>query len=117
MNARCVTVLICVVLFTATFVTDVFAQKSNPEFIAVFAPKPEYPNEARAKSWGGSGVVLLNVDTKKGLVISARMLKSTGHKVLDDAALNSFRQWRFKPGASAPKVEVPITFTTTGTTY
>jgi hypothetical protein len=36
------------------------------------------------------------------------------HKVLDDATLNTYRQWRFKPGACAPQVECPITFTTTG---
>ena len=101
-------------IFALITVMSTYAQDSKPRYIAIFAPKPDYPTEARAKNWGGSGMVLLNVDTKKGRVISARMLKSTGHKVLDDAALNSFRQWRFKPGASAPKVEVPITFTATG---
>jgi hypothetical protein len=36
-----------------------------------------------------------------GVVTSVRMEKSTGYKILDDAALNAFRQWRFKPARRA----------------
>jgi TonB family protein len=41
------------------------------------------------------------------------LLKSTGHKILDDAALDAFRQWRFKPG-SVTKVKIPINYTMQG---
>jgi len=61
----------------------------------------------------GSGIVVLNVDPSTGNVTSALLLKSTGHKILDDAALDAFRQWRFKPG-SVHKVKIPINFTMQG---
>ena len=101
------------ICYTATFATAL-ATPPEGENVAIFAPKPEYPPEARAKNWAGDGAVLLNVNVKTGRVISVRMVKSTGHKVLDDATLNSYRQWRFKPGRCAPKVICPITFTATG---
>jgi TonB family protein len=56
---------------------------------------------------------LLNVDPSSGNVTSAQLLKSTGHKILDDSALEAFRQRRFKPG-SVRKVRIPINFTMQG---
>jgi len=78
--------------------------------VAVYAPKPPYPHEARAKGMTGYGFALLEVDPSRGSVTSARLLQSTGHLVLDDAALTTFRRWRFKPG-TVSKVRIPIRFT------
>jgi TonB family protein len=83
---------------------------------AVYATRPLYPAEARSKRWIGAGVVLVNVDQKTGQVTSARMLQSTGHQVLDEQAINAFRQWRFKPGTTR-EVHIPITFTMRGASY
>src|SRR5437773_12157420 len=58
---------------------------------------PYYPRKA---VWGGvtgSGVAILKIDARTGSVTSASMLKSTGQEILDSAALQAFRQWRFKP--------------------
>jgi TonB family protein len=84
--------------------------------LAIFAPRPRYPYEARDKHLAGSGVVLVNVDSPTGYVTSARMLKSTGHQILDEAALEAFRQWRFRPGTVA-KVRIPIHYTMRGARY
>ena len=81
--------------------------------LAVYAPRPAYPYEAREKHLTGSGIVLLNVDSSTGTVVSAQMLKSTGYKVLDDSALEAFRQWRFKPG-TVRKVRIPTNFVMRG---
>jgi TonB family protein len=81
--------------------------------LAIYAPRPEAPFVAWRNEYSGSGVALLEVDKRTGYVTSATMLKSTGHRILDDAALKAFRQWRFKPGAAA-KVRVPITYTHPG---
>jgi TonB family protein len=87
--------------------------RGNSKSFALYAARPRYPYEARAKSMQGTGVVLMRVDSRTGYVTSAQMLKSTGHKLLDDAALEAFRQWRFKPG-TVSVVRSPITFTMRG---
>jgi TonB family protein len=83
---------------------------------AMYGLKPEYPREARAKGLTGSGVVLMKIDPRTGCVTSAWMRKSTGHKILDDAALWALRQWRFRP-RSVTTAEIPIQFTPHGVVY
>jgi TonB family protein len=79
----------------------------------MYGPRPDYPRAARAEGLTGSGVVVVKIDPHTGSVASASMLKSTGHGILDDAAMRAFRQWRFKPGASRT-IEIPVEFTRTG---
>jgi TonB family protein len=77
---------------------------------AIRAPVPVYPAECRARGITGSGIVLATVDTKTGRIIGARMLKSTGNKLLDGSALEALSRWRFKPGATSSQVKIPINF-------
>jgi len=65
---------------------------------ALKAPAPVYPIECRAHRITGSGIVLPTVNKTTGKVIGARMLKSTGNRLLDGSALEALSQWRFKPG-------------------
>jgi TonB family protein len=83
---------------------------------AMYGPRPDYPRAARAKGLTGSGVVVVKIDRQSGSVASASMLKSTGHEILDDAALQAFRQWHFKP-IGLTTVEIPIEFTSKGVSY
>jgi TonB family protein len=55
-------------------------------------------------------MVVMTVDHETGWVTSARMEKSTGSKLLDEAAVEAFSKWRFKPG-TVRHVHSPITFT------
>jgi protein TonB len=71
---------------------------------------PAYPVEARRSRLSGRGTLVGQVDIKTGYVTSVRMEKSTGYKILDDAALAAFRQWRFKPG-TIRKFRTPINYT------
>ena len=64
-----------------------------------------------------SGIVLVDVDRTSGKVTGARILQSTGNPAYDDAAVRKFRQWRFKPGATARHVKIPITFVPAGNRY
>jgi len=83
---------------------------------AMYGLKPEYTREARAKGLTGKGVVLLKIDPSTGYVAAASMLKSTGHEILDNAAVRAFRQLRFRP-RSVTTAEIPIQFTPNGVFY
>ena len=78
--------------------------------MAIYAPRPDYPIEARERHLTGSGVALLQIDKKTGYVTSARMEKSMGHPMLDHAALAAFSRWRFKPG-TVRQIRIPIRYT------
>jgi TonB family protein len=90
---------------------------SGAKAAAIFAPKPDYPYEARSRHVTGSGVCLLTVDVASGNVTDASMAQSIGSPILDNSTTSTFRRWRFRPGAAAPKVKVPITYTMTGASY
>jgi TonB family protein len=81
--------------------------------LALHAPRPDYPYEARHRNITGSGVVALTVDSGTGLVVDAVMEESAGSPILDQSALSAFRRWRFKIG-TPPRVRIPVTFTITG---
>jgi protein TonB len=88
---------------------------SSAKALATYAPRPQYPYEARSRHVTGSGVCVVEV-APSGSVSSASMAQSIGNPILDNAAVSAFRQWRFKPG-SVSKVKIPITFTMTGASY
>jgi protein TonB len=88
---------------------------SSAKALATYAPRPQYPYEARSRRVTGSGVCVVDVGPS-GSVTSASMAQSIGSPILDNAAVSAFRQWRFKPG-SVSKVKIPITFTMTGAQY
>lgn len=89
---------------------------SSAKAVAVSAPRPEYPYEARRSKITGSGVCVMTVDPGSGSVTSADMAQSTGSPILDNAATSAFRRWRFKPG-TVSRVRTPITFTMSGAQY
>ena len=89
---------------------------SQAKAYAVYNPRPPYPYEARAHKIMGSGVITVDVDAASGNVTNASVTQSIGNSILDDAAVSTFRRWRFRPG-SVSKVRIPITFTMTGASY
>jgi protein TonB len=77
-------------------------------------PKPEYPRLAKSRGWQGK--VLLRVQvTADGRSASVQVQQSSGHKQLDEAAVEAVENWTFLPakrGATpvASTVTVPIQF-------
>ncbi len=95
-------------------------ERSEKASFGVFTPpscgvvKPEYPYVARLRGWQGRVVVRALVDAT-GFVSRVRLVRSSGHRVLDDAALEAVRGWRCSParlnGVAVPYwVEVPVVF-------
>ena len=77
-------------------------------------PAPEYPMVARRMAWQGRVVVRVEVlaDGKAGEV---KLQQSSGHSVLDEAAIRAVRNWRFTPAQQAGQLVtkwflVPIPF-------
>jgi TonB family protein len=89
---------------------------SRAKALALYAPRPQYPYEARSRHVTGSGTIVCTVDSASGSVTGCSVSASTGSPILDGAATSAFRQWRFRPGTLS-KVNIPITFTMTGASY
>lgn len=85
---------------------------SNADYL--HNPKPVYPGIARRRHW--EGLVLLRVYvTSDGRCGEVSVQRSSGHEVLDRAALKAVRTWRFVPAkrgdvTQASWVTVPIEF-------
>lgn len=61
-------------------------------------PSPDYPRDALVHQYQGTTTVEFKVD-EAGHLISAKVQKSSGYSILDDAALSIVRnRWRFPPG-------------------
>ena len=89
---------------------------SRAKALAINAPRPAYPYEARARRVTGSGICVVTVDPGSGAVTDATMAQSTGSPILDNSALGAFRNWRFRPG-TVSKVRIPITYTLSGVSF
>ena len=77
-------------------------------------PRPSYPPSARQRNQQGRVMLRVGVSTS-GRASSVRIARSSGHKVLDNAARNAVRRWRFRPATKngkpvAATVTVPISF-------
>lgn len=75
---------------------------------------PTYPWEARRNRWQGTVLLAVTV-SPEGRPIAIDIARSSGYGVLDEAAVEAVRQWRFVPArrngvAVADRVAVPITF-------
>jgi len=76
---------------------------------ATYAPPPRYPAEAKASHLTGSGVFALHI-RPDGHVARVDTEKSTGHHILDDAAISAFREWRFHPQKATWVLRIPIRY-------
>lgn len=98
---------------TETASATTFVQADSKPF-AMNNPRPVYPASARRR--GMQGMVLLQVNVSpKGKVTGIHVMRSSGFRVLDVAALNSVKQWRFMPARKgdvevASTVQVPVRF-------
>lgn len=87
-----------------------------PDYKAAYLnnPRPVYPMVARRMGW--QGLVMLNVEVlAEGACGSVNVQHSSGHEVLDNAAMNAVKSWRFTPArhaghAAAQWFRVPVIF-------
>ncbi len=79
-----------------------------------YAPAPRLPDAAIRQRLTGTGVYAIDVDAG-GQIGDVRVVRSAGHKILDDAAVEALRKWIFRP-RTVYKLTLSITFTGDSTT-
>lgn len=89
------------------------SQPVNWQRYIVYAPKPDYPFEARAKHITGSGLFLLTFNND-GHVENVQVAQSTGCEILDSSVLKAFQRWRATPNPPFLQAKVPVVFTMSG---
>ena len=75
---------------------------------------PNYPRSARIRGWEGQ-VTLSVLVSASGKVIHVDVIRSSGHRILDQVARRAIEEWQFHPALryGSPvesRVEVPIDF-------
>ena len=75
----------------------------------IHAPYPTYPVAARRARISGSGWFQMMV-SKSGKVTEVRVTKSTGSHILDAAAVQALRKWRFRPESGITRANQPMHF-------
>lgn len=78
------------------------------------APKPGYPEPARREGWEGT-VLLRVLVNPQGKAERIELRRSSGFEMLDRAALETVKEWRFHPARYGERqveswVQIPIVF-------
>ena len=81
----------------------------------ISAPKPiQYPRWAMRQGWQGRLEIALEI-LADGSVGRFSVMKSTGYRLLDEAATEAVRTWRFAPATQDGRfvltcIEIPVSF-------
>lgn len=79
------------------------------------SPQPiRYPRWALKQGWQGELLVAVEI-LKNGTVGRWQVMRTTGHRSLDEAAVKAVKTWRFEPGKLRGKaivscIQIPIRF-------
>jgi protein TonB len=98
-------------------VTPPPSMERDPSPIASQSPAPRYPTQALRRGESGSVTVRAEIGAD-GVPTQVSVASSSGSRLLDRAAMDAVRRWRFTPatreGQPAPgTVVVPISFDAT----
>jgi periplasmic protein TonB len=91
--------------------SDQASAKDNFPISDTHNPSPEYPEMAIFLGYQGDVVIRIKVSTR-GASEGVQVLRSSGHKMLDEAATKALKKWRFslgKQGNTAVASSVVIT--------
>jgi TonB family protein len=69
----------------------------------LYADQPQYPYDANlgaaeARDIQANGLFRLSIDINTGRVMRVQIIKSMGDRSLDNASINAFKRWVFRPG-------------------
>jgi len=94
------------------------AEPTQPQKVqCIRCDKPQYPAEARNRGLQGQARVAVDVDAE-GNVTNVRLINSSGHAELDEAAVRQARQWKFTPSVAGRQgIGAKVDFQLEGTEY
>ena len=77
-------------------------------------PWPQYPNRARRRGLEGGLILRVTVNIR-GTPSAIEVIKTSGHEILDRAAVKAVRNWQFQPAKKGEKpvkasVNLPVEF-------
>ena len=105
-------ILASLVVFLCVVARSTYAKPpvvhSDADYVTHFE-QPEYPVQARLSALQGAGLFALHI-RPDGTVESVEIIKSIGNTMLNQAAINALRQWRFRPN-TIKVARIPIIFT------
>jgi TonB family protein len=104
---RCL-LIICIALLACIARASSVPEVNMKE--VAYAPRPNYPAEARRRNLQGCGRLILHVRAD-GNIARVDVEGSTGASLLDQTAMAAYSKWRFKPGR-ARVVGATFCFTT-----
>ena len=89
-------------------------ESRDRQVVLATPPKPTYPAQALRAHEQGTVLVLAQVNVD-GLVTDARVVGRSGSTILDRAAPNEVRQWKFEPAlrdghAVVASIQVPVNY-------
>ena len=99
---------------TASTAAAPVAQTATTSATPINTPPPDYPAAAMRQGAGGTVQVKLSI-ASDGSVSQLDIVKTSGNRALDRAALSALRRWTFQPATQngqpvSSEVIVPITF-------
>jgi protein TonB len=79
-----------------------------------YNPAPEYPERAKTEGWEGTVLLEIRINSS-GTPDEVEINRSSGFAILDQAAQDSVKKWRFHPAhlgdrQIASTVQIPIVF-------
>ena len=89
-------------------------ERVDPSPLAEINEPPIYPRRAVRRGWEGTVVLRVEV-SPDGTVTAVDLSRSSGHRSLDEAAVDAVRSWRFRPARSGDRtvsgwVALPVVF-------
>lgn len=118
MNVFFCSVITAFILLSNLFAADpVDYEKLDEKPQVIKSVKPNYPEKARKDNLTGTTFVEVEVDTK-GKVIVAKVKESSGHALLDEAAVEAAKKFEFSSGmkdgeAVSTRMVIPFKFSLT----
>lgn len=88
------------------------AVRAEPNYLK--NPEPDYPATARRRHEQGLVLLIVKVSAE-GRALRIDLKQTSGHPLLDEAAMKAVRDWEFVPARVGPlavdsKIEVPVCF-------